>query len=187
MPLDKVLGIDSATGEIRTASFYAFGSRQFLAAQGGDPNSGDWAVNVLAPVVVDPSNSGINVRQFDDTIEQGVGGYFIVPSLATNARITFITRPQTAPGAPADAIIAVYQRGLLDNGTLEAWSSKITVGTITYQANANRQYATFSGSFAAFGITPGDVTQFEFTRDAANAGDTLVGNMLLESISIEFT
>lgn len=162
----------------------AYIERELLYAdQLDNPLTADWAVNSLAPAAADSLNSGISVRRFDDTIEEGVGFIFTPPANAQRIKFSFKGRAQTAPGAAATVLLRLYRRTIGDNVAVGAWSSAFAFAAISIPTNTNFQYDEEFVTLATLGIAAGTLVQFELTRDPA---DTLVGDWDLAELGVEF-
>lgn len=175
-------GIDDAlatAGEARR--------NQFFADQLDNPVTADWAVNALAPATADSNNDGLTVRLFDDTTEEGVGFSLFIPSGKTNIKFMFVSRAETAPGATKTVKIRIYERGIPDNAAVDAWSAANAMADISIPINENFQVDTETKTLASLGLTANQLHQFEFTRNAADAGDDLVGDWALKLLQVEFT
>jgi hypothetical protein len=152
-----------------------------------NPVTADWAVNALAPAVADSLNSGLTVRRFDDTVEEGVGFIFtVIPPQATVMKLTFKSRAQTAPGGPVQAVPRLYRRIIPDDAAVGAWSAGLDLTPIDIPANTNFQYDDQTLTLASLGLAPGDLVQFEVTRNPASGSDTLVGDWDVVEIGVEF-
>ncbi len=152
-----------------------------------NPITSDWAVNALAPAGVDSNNSGLTVRLFDDTTEEGIGFSILIPSDAVNMKFTFASRAETAPGSAQTVALTLYERGIPDNGAVDSWSAAIQLTDVNIPTNENFQYDTQSDTLTNWGVTAGQIHQFELTRDTADAGDTLVGDWALLMLKVEFS
>lgn len=154
-----------------------------------NPNSTDWVINALAPGVADPVNTGLSVRQFNDTTEQGIGGVFTIPINATTIIIKTKGRAQTAPVATAIVQPRIYFRSIPDNSAISAWTSANNLANISIPTNLFYQYNTQTFSLSSLGLSAGVMYQFEMTRRTSGltGGTSLVGNWLMSEIIIEFT
>lgn len=163
---------------------------EFYADQFENPVTADWAINALAPAIPDPTNSALIVRQFDDATETGVGFSFQVPVGATNMSLLFIMRAATTPGvATTDVDWTLRSREIPDNAAIPAWANFAggAADLGDFPTNQNFIYRTVNLSLAAWSLTAGAHYQFEFTREGQSGNDTLVGDMLLRKIQVEFT
>lgn len=149
------------------------------------PNNANWAVNAPAPAVADSLNNALTVRSFDDTTEEGIGFYIDVPLGSTDLVLNFKQRAQTAPGATQTVQWRLHRREIPDNGAITSWTAT-NLATQTIPANTNFQYRSEQFSLAALGITPGRLYQFEITRQGTAGGDTLVGDLNLLHLRVDF-
>ncbi len=161
--------------------------KQFYADQLESPVTADWAVNALAPAAADSNNSGLTVRLFDDTTEEGVGFSVLVPTGAVNMTLTIVGRAETAPGAVAGVVLNLYERGVPDDAAVDAWSSARALTALSIPTNENFQYDSETDTLAGWGLTAGQVHQFELTRDPGAGGDTLVGDWDMLLVKVEFS
>ena len=173
-----VATITDAVQAIRTLSY--------VATSLDSPNNSDWAVNALAPTVADPTNAAINVRQFSNTVEQGVGLLLTIPSTATSITFTYKGRPQTAPGATANIQMNLYYRSIPNNAALGSWSAAKTFTAAGVPTNAFTQYYLYTATLATLGLTAGNEYQFELTRNTT-VSSNLASNWLMSMLDISFT
>lgn len=151
-----------------------------------NPNNADWAVNALAPAQADNINAGLTVRRFDDTTEEGVGFTLEVPAGATNIVFGFTSRA-VSPQPTLNTIgVNVYNRGLPDDGAVQAWSAGDQLTDLDLPNSTNFVKDSESVTLASLGVTAGEVTQFEITR-VAPAGDDQVGDWAVLQVRISFT
>lgn len=156
----------------------------FYADQLDNPVSADWAVNTLAPATADNTNSGITVRAFDDTLEEGVGFILTIPTGACGFTIGFKSKANTAPGGVSTVQTNLYHRTIPDNAAVGAWSAGLALTPISIPTNVFFQYDTQTIQLATLSITTGTLVQFELTRDDGGLG--LVGDWNLAELSVEF-
>lgn len=163
------------------------GSRfTFFAGSLDSPNSSDWAINALAPAIADPSNLSLTVRQFSNTVEQGVGFLLSVPSGATAISFKLRGRAQVAQGSASQYQPRIYTRLVPNNAAIGAWSAAQNLASQTVPANAFYQYYTISTTLAALGLTAGNTYQIEFTRNTGVASN-LATNFLLAEMTVEIS
>lgn len=160
---------------------------QFRAEDLTLPITGDWAVNTWAAGAVDSNDAGANVLLFDDGTPQGCGRKLRVPSGATSVKFRFFHRADVGPSGAQKVAILVYNRGFPNNAAVESWSSghqltDVDIPTTTEYFQEDEQIVSLS----TLGVTAGEETQFEFVRDTADAGDTLLGDWALRAIGFEF-
>lgn len=160
---------------------------QFFADQLDNPVTADWAVNALAPAAADSNNDGLTVRLFDDTTEEGVGFILRIPTGKTNMKLTFASRAETAPGAARTVGLRLYERGIPDNATPDAWSAGTVLDDIDIPTNEFFQEDTQTLTLATLGLTAGQVHQFELTRIDPAGGTELTGDWALLELIVEFT
>lgn len=174
------VGYNVANTVIRTLTYYA--------ASLDSPNNSDWALNSLAAAVTDPINSSLTVRQFSNTVEQGVGFYITVPAGATNVTFRFKGRPQVTPGAAAVVQPKLYVRNLPNNAAITTWQAAVAMTNITIPTNNFIQYSSQTYALGALGFAVGGLYQCEMTRSTTVSGGTnLASNWNLIELTIEFT
>jgi len=155
-----------------------------------NPTTADWAVNALAPSIPDPINSGLHVRAFDDTAEEGVGFSVRIPASATALTLQIELRKQTA--AAGTIIFNLYTRRINNAGLVSAWSilgNSQLLPIIAGIADANWQYVTMASKLfttyaAATRPTIGETSQFQLTRSTA---DTTTDDVFVERVIVNFT
>lgn len=159
--------------------------RWFNAVELRSPVNADWAQNALAPVGADDDANAVNVRAFDDTVEEGVGLEVYVPAGAASMRLRFVSRAATAPPSAKAVALNLYERGF--PGAVDAWSAPIQLTNVDVPTSENWLYDEQIDTLANWGLVAGQVHQLEITRDAADAADTLAGDWRLLYLAVEFT
>ena len=157
---------------------------QFFADQFLNPINSDWAVNALAPASADTNNSGLIVRRFDDTTEEGIGFIIEIPDGATNIVLDFVSRAETAPGGAQTVNTKLYVREMPDNAAVESWSAGTNLTALSMPANENFQYDSQTIALTTLGLVAGRVAQFELTRLGTG---TLSGDWTLLLLKVSFT
>ncbi|MCK9529417.1 MAG: hypothetical protein M0R77_02440 [Gammaproteobacteria bacterium] len=155
-------GSNLATVTINTTTSYR---NAFSAASFESPNNSDWPVNLLAPVINDPSRNSLLVRSFATGSENGVGFYSTIPTGSTTIAFHIKGRAATAPGSPSTVVLRLYSRAIPNNAAVGSWSAATTLTTLTIPTNAFYQYTTVSVSLASLGLTAGTFYEFELTRN----------------------
>jgi hypothetical protein len=151
-------------------------------------NTADWAVNSAAGTAADSNNSGLgDVLLFDDTTEEGFCVKILPPSNAVNIVFTPVSRAETAPGAAKQIVLKLYNRGIKDNVTVESWSAGTELTAIDIPTNEYWQQDSQSIALSTLGITAGELTQLQLTRNPAAASDDLVGDLSVVKVGISFT
>lgn len=160
----------------------------FFADQLDSPNNADWAVNSLAKAFKDSNNNALTVRQFDDTVEMGVGLIVEIPVWATNIIFDIRSRAETAAASNLDVVPKLYVREMPDNGAVEAWSAGTDMTTITMgTSNEYFQYDSQSIALTALGFVAGRVAQIELTRNSVSGSDNLVDDWDLLEMIVRFS
>lgn len=185
---DSVAGFMSAA--MKLSSNFIRKPRVIPFALMGIPRA-DFPVTAIAPSGADSTNTGRDVAVFSDSVEQGRTFEEFVPSVATDGRtavtlrLRLVTKPATAPGAPATAAIKVYYRTVSDAGTFSAWSS-VTLADLNFTANVNTHIDDFAITIGAGGgqinVTAGQFVQFEVTRVDPSGGVELAGNLHADAL-----
>lgn len=170
---------------ISTASAVVLRTLSYFATSLDSPNNADWAVNSLAPTVSDPTRPAMNVRQFSNTVEQGVGMYVPIPAGATSVTVEYRGRAQTAPGSPANIQLKWYSRQIPNNAAVTSWTAGATLPAEVVPTNAYVQYYSQTMMLADLGLVAGSLYQFELTRNVGVAGN-LASNWLLNELTIKF-
>lgn len=176
--------ITPANATIRTITY--------LATSLDSPNNADWHINALAATVSDPTNNALNVRQFSNTAEQGVGFLMTVPTGATQCTITYKGHAQVAGAGAAVAVqLQFYTRAVAAStpAAVSAWSAATTLTTQSVPtANIFWQTYTQTIALASFStaLVAGQLYQFELTRNVGVANN-LAQNWLLGELTIAFS
>lgn len=182
-------GLEELTsGGVQAAIAAAFDAQQkfsFSSADLQNPNNADWFVNALAPAAADSNNAGLSVRLFDDTAQEGVGWQLVVPSGASNMTISFVSRAETTPAGTRQVGLRLAQRGLADNGAVDAWDPLPALTDIDLPTNELWQYDSQTFTMATVNATPGELTQFELVR-IPPVGTDLTGDWALLEVQVEF-
>ena len=175
----------TAVGNVATLSV---GNRfTFFASSLDSPNSSDYVVNNLAPIISDPTYPSITVRAFGTTAEQGVGFMASIPSFCTMVTVTIRGRAQTAPGSASVVLPKLYTRLMPTNAAMGSWSSANLLTNISIPTNAYFQTSTVTYNLSTLGITPGNLYQFELTRAISGiTGTNLASNFYMTELTVEF-
>ena len=161
---------------------------QFFADQLDNPNNGDWAVSLVAPVVADSRNTALSIRRFDETTEEGVGWLLFLENSMSIMQIQMTTRPQNPPTqASRQARHRLYSREIPDGASIPAWNfhlmDDMTYGlsTIFWQRNAHN--ITLNTGASGPTLSAGKLYQFELTRVSRATG--VAGDLDLLELHIE--
>lgn len=168
---------------VAVSDFITLAASQFqlFANQLDYPANADWIVNSMAQLSPDDNDTAIDAAYFDDTTPEGVGFSLEIPAGATNMTLRYVSRARTAPGGASTILYELYERGI--PSTVQAWSSAIALATVNVGTNENWVYDEDTRTLASWGITAGDVHQFEFVR----SGGTLSGDSGLLALIAEFS
>ena len=159
----------------------------YYADQLDSPTNSNWVVNSLAPAISDATNPALVVRRFADATESGVGFLVPIPAAVTNLTLTFVGRPQAAPGSTQAVVLSLYRRTIASGSAIPAWSSGLQLTTLSIPTNAFFQTYSQTISLSTLGLTAGTTAQFELTRLGANGSDTLTNNWYLLSMVASFS
>jgi len=174
-------GVMRYAGEAIPLKIYDFFADQVEYTVGGN-----WNVNVGAPASADSNNDALTVRLFDDGTDEAIGFIVKVPEQAKFMRV--VTHARRESGVTLqNAVMVLHKRAIGDGTAVAAWSTN-ALSDINLPANENFVYTeTFSpGTLASWGLTAGEIYQMQLSRDANAGGDTLVGDLALLSVTIEF-
>jgi hypothetical protein len=167
--------VSASSGTVKTYTFYANSL--------DSPTTSDFAVNALAPVISDPTNTAMNVRSFSNTIEQGVGLMVPVPLGSTTITFKIRGRPTTAPASATTVTHKLYSRLVPTNAAMGSWSAATTFTSLTIPTNAYYQLYTQSYSLSSIGLIVNNTYHLELTRAIGG----LTNNWLVVEIVVEFT
>lgn len=151
------------------------------------PLNADWAINAMAGQAPDTNNAGIKVRLLDDTVEEGMGFEFRMPSTAVNMKLLWSARAETAPGGAVVARWNLRFRRTAGGAAVAAWSAAIQLADQDFGTNEFFEDDEDERTFASWGLTAGHLYQFQLTRDATDGADTLVGDAALSVVGLEFS
>ncbi len=166
----------------------ANGSSSFFANHMDSADNADWAVNALAVLAADTNNIALNVRLFDDTIEEGCGCVLEIPDNMTNIIFKFRSRAETGAASNLGVRPKLYVREIPDNLAVEAWDAGTLMDALTMgTSNEFFQLDEQEFSLSSLGLVAGRILQFEITRIGADASDTLVGDWALLQVEVSFT
>ena len=180
-------GLQGTTGLSGVTGLQGSRSFQFFADMMDAPVSGDWAVTGIAPLAADSNNSGLLVRLYDDTVEEGSGFLVEIPEGSTNMAVEIRSRAETAPGTTDGVVPKLYVREVPDNASVEAWSAGTELTTISIPTNENFQYDTQTIALSSLSLVAGRVAQFELTRNPGAGADDLSGDWVLLEVKITFS
>jgi hypothetical protein len=158
---------------------------QFFADQLDNPNNGDWAVSLVAPVVADTRNTALSVRRFDDTTEEGTGWLLRIEPSMTTMQILLTSRPQNIPTTARLVFPRLYSRQISNNASITAWASR-NLGTISMSASQifwRENTFTVPLNVSGPSISANRLYQFELTRVSGATG--LTGDWDLLEVHIE--
>jgi hypothetical protein len=171
------------TWDIVSASSGTIKSYSFYANSVDSPNTADFAVNALAPVISDATNTSINVRSFSNTVEQGVAVFLPIPVGAVNITFSIRGRAATAPATATTVQHKIYTRQIPNNAAMSAWSTATSFTAFTVPTNAYYQLYTQTYSLSTLGLVVGNTYQLELTRAVSG----LAYAWLVPEIVISFT
>lgn len=159
---------------------------QFEADTFENPTTADWSVNALAPIAADGVNSGVKVRLFDDTTDEGVGFSALLPSSTTRFRLRFKSKGVTAPAGTRTVGLSLRFRRMQDNTAVAAWvTHALTDISIPTNALFQDDLQAIAYATPSTAIVAGSYYQFELVRTAPSAGTELVGDWALKTLVFE--
>jgi hypothetical protein len=187
---DAALGADTLSGdwlvaEVQLETVIDQGITRFYAPNLLVPNSSDWTVNARAGEAADSNNAALSVRLFDDTTEEGVGLVLFVPPWATSIKFNIKSRAETGPGGASVIASTIYTRDIPDNSAIGAWSGTNLTEFDIPSGSEDWQYDDQTITLASLGLTPGNLSQIEYTRFSA-ASNNLAGDWALLEFGVEF-
>jgi hypothetical protein len=109
------------------------------------------------------------------------------PTGTTNIQFSFRSRAQTAPTIAKQVILKLFTREIVDNSVPSAWTAGTVLTGIDITNTANWLYDSQTISLATLSLTAGRTTQYEMTRDATHASDTLVGDWDLAMVKMNYS
>ena len=183
-------GVDGLRGDTGIGGTIAEYSYQFFSDQLDYPFSSDWAITDYAVMGADTLNPALFVRNFDDTLEEGVGFSLELPPEKSNLRISIRARAVTPPFPmfPWGVVLKLYNRDIPDNAAVGSWSAGVTLTTLLVTPiHTYFQYYSQTLTYATLGLTAGTVTQFQLTRNGADGNDTLIGDWALLEVLIQLS
>jgi len=183
-------GVDGLRGDTGMGGTIAEYSYQFFSDQLDYPFSSDWAITDYAVMGADTLNPALFVRNFDDTLEEGVGFSLELPPEKSNLRISIRARAVTPPFPmfPWGVVLKLYNRDIPDNAAVGSWSAGVTLTTLLVTPiHTYFQYYSQTLTYATLGLTAGTVTQFQLTRNGADGNDTLIGDWALLEVLIQLS
>lgn len=186
----KILYRDNGSSwDIIVASSGVIKTYTYVANSLDSPNTSDFAINALAPTISDPANTGLNVRSFSNTVEQGVSFTLNIPLGATQATFRFRGKAQTAPGVASVVQPRLYSRNIPHNAAIPAWSSALDLTAIGIPTNIFYQAASQTIALSTLGMVVGNTYQIELTRKVSGVtgGTNLAAPWLLVELAVEFT
>lgn len=158
----------------------------FYADHFDNPYTSNWAISNIAPATQDSTNSGLSVRAFDDTTEEGVGFMFTIPTGVTSVTFTFKARLGSTQSTSRGLVMKLYKRSIGNNSSVSGWSS-VVLNTMTFSNTTNFQYFSSTYSLSSLNLTAGTLYQFELTRTGTAGADTITGDVRLLEFGALFT
>lgn len=159
------------------------GNLTLFADQFLNPSTAGWQVSEIAPVSVDNVSTDVLVRRFDDTIVEGIGLQISTPATFSSVTLKLRLRPQSSQAAARTAILDLHYKELPKSGTIGSWNT-VSLGSVSIASgNTNWIYytQTFSSTFDADAVY-----LLEITRLSTSGSDTLVGDLVLMSVEVEY-
>lgn len=178
--------IDAAVDTAVSDALDAFGDFNYDADNLLLPGGADWLVT-SAPggPATDTNNGALRVLLFDDTTSEGVGWEHVIPDGATSFVITVIHRAETAPPGTRQVGTQLATRQVPDNAIVQTPFAQFNTGDFDLPANEFFQYEQIALTLAFFGLSAGELTQWQIIRDTA-AGTNLTGDWVLAAIRHQY-
>ncbi|KKK49461.1 hypothetical protein LCGC14_3134830, partial [marine sediment metagenome] len=136
--------------------------------------------------VADTNNAALRVLLFDDTTREGVGWQHVIPDGATSFTITIVSRAETAPAGTRQVGTQLAVRQVPDNAIVQTPFAQLNTVDIDLPTNEFFQYDQFAFTLAFFGLTAGELTQWQFARDTA-AGTNLTGDWVVVEVRHQYS
>jgi parallel beta-helix repeat protein len=150
------------------------------------PNNSDWVITPAAGLGADSNDAAFRSRFFDDASETGVGLEEEAPPVIHQLVLRLKTHPNVAPGGAVNAIMNVYIREMDAGIAVGAWSGATALAAIPFTTNEFPVFSTFEIELSTLSIEPGKLYLIEVTRDGADVGDTLSGDLELTQLIVEW-
>jgi hypothetical protein len=159
------VGATGAVGVTGPVSFHY----QFFADQLDNPNNGDWAVSLVAPVQADTLNTALSMRCFNNPTtgrEQGAGWLLRIEPSMTNMSILLMSRSEISPTQSRFIRPRLYSREIANNASIAAWAFRNLNDLTFVSSNIFWQATTHNVPLGTTGptIKANTLYQFELTR-----------------------
>lgn len=135
------------------------------------PQNNDFAVTAPAGSDPDPTDPGLTVLKYDDTVEEASFDQFRISAGVVNLDFVFQGWAETAPGGTANVGMKFYFREIPDNAAKPAWSAGFSFALFSVPMNIFSQTDTETVTLAALGMTANRTYQFQLTRDPGVASN----------------
>jgi hypothetical protein len=179
--------IDAAVDTAVSVALDAHGDFQYDADNLLLPAGADWLFTTPAGgPVADTNNGALRVLLLDDTVTEGFGWQHVIPDGATSFTIDLIHRAETAPAGTRQVGTQLAVRQVPDNAIVQTPFAQINTGDLDLPANEFFQYDQFAFTLAFFGLTAGELTQWQIGRDSA-AGTNLTGDWAVAEIRMMYS
>ncbi len=178
--------IDAAVDTAVSDALDAFGDFHYNADELLLPGGADWLfTSAPGGPAADTNNGALNVLLFDDTTNEGAGWEHVIPDGATSFVITVIHRAETAPAGARQVGTQLAVRQVPDNAIVQTPFAQFNSGDLNLPTNEFFQYDQFALTLAFFGLSAGELTQWQIARDTA-AGTNLTGDWVVAEIRQQY-
>jgi len=154
----------------------------------GVPANASWPVSANAEGTSDSNDPELTVRRFTDAAEEGVHFSIDVPSGATNIVVGLVSRAETLHATLLTVVPKLYAHDIPNNAAVPAFPAATDMTAIEMgTSNEFFQYDSQSITLATLGLTAGELSTVQLTRDGGVGSDDLVGDWTLLAVLVSFT
>ena len=179
--------IDSSVATAVSDALAAAGDFQYDADRLLLPAGADWLFTTPAGgPAVDTNNGALRVLLLDDTVTEAFGWQHVIPDGATSFTITIMSRAETAPAGTRQVGPQLAVRQVPDNAIVQTPFAQLNTVDIDLPTNEFFQYDQYTFTLAFFGLTAGELTQWEFARDTA-VGTNLTGDWVVAEVRHQYS
>ncbi len=152
------------------------------------PAGADWLETTPAGgPFADTNNGAIRVILLDDTVREGFGWQHIIPEGAVGFEFDILSRAETAPPAARTIGTQLAVRQIPDNAIVQTPFAQLGTVDIDIPANEFFQYDSYAFTLAFFGLTAGQLTQWQFMRDTFGGGTNLTGDWAVAHVRHKYS
>lgn len=152
------------------------------------PAGADWLETTPAGgPVADTNNGAIRVLLLNDSVREGFGWQHIIPDGATSFEFDILSRAETAPPAARTIGTQLAVRQVPPNAIVQTPFAQLGTVDIDIPANEFFQYDSYAFTLAFFGLTAGQLTQWQFMRDTFGGGTNLTGDWAVAQVRHKYS